>query len=75
MCRENNDIPFIADSSAEFRIGVAMPDIHRRIIISLTFLLSTRKQRVLIRFIFSFTRDSPIIRVLSTTAKNVQLCE
>lgn len=27
MCRENNDTPFIADSSAEFRVGVAMPDI------------------------------------------------
>lgn len=29
MCRENSDIPFIADSSMEFRIGVAMPVIHR----------------------------------------------
>jgi len=44
MCRENSDTPLIADSSAEFRVGLAMPDIHCRIIISLAFLLSGNKE-------------------------------
>lgn len=85
MCREN--IPFIADSLMEFRIEMTMPVIHRRIIIYLTFLLNGERiissakssqfliQTVLISKIalYFHLHISPMIRTLSTIAKNVQV--